>query len=35
VDGGEGVVVMVNSDNGGILNEVVKAVAKVYGWKKN
>lgn len=33
VDGGEGVVVMVNSDNGGILNEVVKAVAKVYGWK--
>ena len=33
IDGGEGVVVMVNSDNGGILNEVIAAVATVYGWK--
>lgn len=30
---GDGVVVMVNSDNGGILNEVVAGVATVYGWK--
>ena len=33
VEGGEGVAVMVNSDNGGILSEVVAAVATVYGWK--
>jgi len=33
VDTGEGVVVMVNSDNGGILNEVIARVAAVYGWK--
>jgi CubicO group peptidase (beta-lactamase class C family) len=33
VEGGEGVVVMVNSDNGGILSEVVAAVATVYAWK--
>jgi CubicO group peptidase (beta-lactamase class C family) len=32
-DGGEGVVVMVNSDNGNILNEVLAGVATVYGWK--
>ena len=32
-DHGNGVVVMVNSDNGGILNEVVNSVATVYGWK--
>lgn len=30
---GKGVVVMVNSDNGGILNEVVNSVARVYGWE--
>ena len=33
IDGGNGVVVMVNSDNGGILQEVVGSVAVVYGWK--
>jgi CubicO group peptidase (beta-lactamase class C family) len=33
IQGGEGVVIMVNSDNGGILSEVVNSVAKVYGWK--
>jgi CubicO group peptidase (beta-lactamase class C family) len=33
LDGGNGVVVMVNSDNGGILPEVVNSVATVYGWK--
>ena len=32
-DGGNGVVVMVNSDNGAIMNEVVNSVATVYGWK--
>jgi CubicO group peptidase (beta-lactamase class C family) len=30
---GNGVVVMVNSDNSSILNEVINSVAKVYGWK--
>jgi CubicO group peptidase (beta-lactamase class C family) len=30
---GNGVVVMVNSDNGNILGEVVNSVATVYGWK--
>jgi CubicO group peptidase (beta-lactamase class C family) len=30
---GNGVVVMVNSNNGNILNEVVNSVASVYGWK--
>ena len=30
---GDGVVVMVNSDNGSILNEVINSVAKVYEWK--
>jgi ribosomal protein S19 len=30
---GNGVVVMVNSDNGGILPELVNSVAKVYDWK--
>ena len=30
---GNGVVVMVNSDNGRILNEVINSVAEVYGWK--
>ena len=33
LEGGDGVVVMVNSDSGGILNEVVAGVATVYGWK--
>lgn len=33
VEGGNGVVVMVNSDNGAILNEIVNSVATVYGWK--
>lgn len=33
LDGGNGVVVMVNSDDGGILEEVIASVAKVYGWK--
>jgi CubicO group peptidase (beta-lactamase class C family) len=33
IDGGNGVVVMVNSDNGAILQEVVNSVAMVYGWK--
>ncbi len=32
-ENGNGVVVMVNSDNGGILNEVINSVAGVYGWK--
>src|SRR5687768_6654891 len=32
-DGGNGVVVMVNSDNGAIMNEVVNSVATVYGWR--
>ena len=30
LDGGNGVVVMVNSDSGGILNEIVNSVANVY-----
>ena len=33
MEGGDGVAVMVNSDNGGILNEVLAGVAMVYGWK--
>jgi CubicO group peptidase (beta-lactamase class C family) len=33
LDGGEGVVVMTNSDNGAILGEIVNSVAIVYGWK--
>ena len=32
-DSGDGVVVMVNSDNGAILGEVMNSVATVYGWK--
>jgi CubicO group peptidase (beta-lactamase class C family) len=32
-ENGNGVVVMVNSDNGSILNEVINSVATVYGWK--
>jgi len=33
VEGGEGVAVMVNSDNGAILSEVINSVATVYNWK--
>jgi len=33
MEGGNGVVVMVNSDNGDIMNEVVNSVGKVYGFK--
>jgi hypothetical protein len=33
LEGGNGVVVMVNSDNGAIMPEVVNSVATVYGWK--
>jgi CubicO group peptidase (beta-lactamase class C family) len=34
VDGGEGVAVMVNSDNGAILPELINSVATVYNWKR-
>jgi CubicO group peptidase (beta-lactamase class C family) len=30
---GDGVVVMVNSDNGAIMEEIINSVAKVYDWK--
>jgi hypothetical protein len=33
LDGGNGVVVMTNSDNGSILEEIVNSVAIVYKWK--
>jgi CubicO group peptidase (beta-lactamase class C family) len=33
LENGNGIVVMVNSDNGDILNEVINSVATVYGWK--
>jgi CubicO group peptidase (beta-lactamase class C family) len=33
MEGGNGVVVMVNSDDGNIMNEVVNSIAKVYGFK--
>jgi CubicO group peptidase (beta-lactamase class C family) len=33
MDGGNGVVVMVNSDNGRILDEIINSVATAYGWK--
>ena len=33
LENGNGVVVMVNSDNGAILGEVINSVAKVYGWQ--
>ena len=32
LEGGKGVVVMVNSDNGEILQELINSVALVYGW---
>jgi CubicO group peptidase (beta-lactamase class C family) len=34
LENGNGVVVMVNSDNGAILNEIINSVASVYGWKE-
>ncbi|CAN5594165.1 hypothetical protein BH23BAC1_BH23BAC1_43230 [soil metagenome] len=33
LEGGNGVVVMVNSDNGAIIEEIINSVATVYGWK--
>jgi CubicO group peptidase (beta-lactamase class C family) len=33
IETGNGVVVMVNSDNGAILNEIINSVATVYNWK--
>ncbi|RYF71993.1 MAG: serine hydrolase [Cytophagaceae bacterium] len=33
MEGGNGVVVMVNSDHGAIMSEIINAVAKVYGFK--
>lgn len=33
LEGGNGVVVMVNSDNGGVIQELINSVAKVYGFK--
>lgn len=33
MEGGNGVVVMVNSDNGAITEEILNSVATVYGWK--
>jgi CubicO group peptidase (beta-lactamase class C family) len=33
MDEGKGVVIMVNSDNGNIINEVMTSVATVYNWK--
>lgn len=33
MEGGNGVVVMVNSDNGAITEEIINSVAAVYGWK--
>lgn len=32
-ENGNGVVVMVNSDNGSIIGEIINSVATVYGWK--
>jgi len=34
LEGGNGVVVMVNSDNGGVIQELINSVAKVYGFKR-
>lgn len=33
LENGNGVVVMVNSDNGAIIGEIVNSVATIYGWK--
>ena len=35
VESGNGVAIMVNSENGGILQELVNSVATVYGWQGN
>ena len=32
LEGGDGVIVMVNSDNGAIVQEIINGVASVYGW---
>ncbi|MGH2648894.1 MAG: serine hydrolase, partial [Ginsengibacter sp.] len=32
-DGGNGVVIMVNSDDGSIINEIINSVATIYKWK--
>lgn len=32
IENGNGVVVMVNSDNGAIINEIINSVAKIYNW---
>ncbi|HEY0750636.1 MAG TPA: serine hydrolase domain-containing protein [Chitinophagaceae bacterium] len=34
IDGGRGVVIMINSNNGRVLNEVLNSVASVYGWNE-
>lgn len=34
IENGKGAVVMVNSDNGNILQEIVNSIATVYGWKE-
>ena len=33
IEGGNGVVVMINGNNFGVINELVNSVATVYGWK--
>ncbi|HXB44202.1 MAG TPA: serine hydrolase [Puia sp.] len=33
LDSGDGIAVMVNSDNGAIMQEIINSVAAVYGWK--
>lgn len=33
MDGGNGVVIMVNSDNGAIMQEIINSIASVYQWK--
>ena len=33
VEGGRGLIIMINSNNGRVLNEVLNSVASVYGWK--
>lgn len=33
MEGGKGVAIFVNSDNGGVIPELINSVAEVYGWK--
>lgn len=33
IESGNGVIVMLNSDNGGIMDEIINSVANVYNWK--